>query len=84
MLQDAQFGHLYPFTDYHKHLLFLRPAAFNRNRFNNNRIDWLIDYNTKIPIIPSRYDPDTISHSPVTKLDSPLKYCGNDDGGVRE
>ena len=22
MLQDAQFGYLYPFTDYHKHLLF--------------------------------------------------------------
>ena len=22
MLQDAQFGNLYPFTDYHKHLLF--------------------------------------------------------------
>ena len=52
----------------------------------------MVDYNTKIPIIPSRYDPDTISHSPVTKLDSRLKDygndsggdCGNDDGGVQE
>ena len=51
----------------------------------------MVDYNTKIPIIPSRYDPDTMFHSPVTKLDSRLKDygndsegCGNDDGGARE
>ena len=44
----------------------------------------MVDYNTKIPIMPSRYDPDTICHSPVTKLDSRLKDYGNDDGGVRE
>ena len=48
MLQDAQFGHLSPFTDYHNHLLFSDLTAFNRNRFNNNRAEWLIDYNTKI------------------------------------
>ena len=52
MLQEAQFGHLYPFTDYHKHLLFSDLTAFNRNRFNNNRANWMVDSNTKIPIIP--------------------------------
>ena len=51
----------------------------------------MVDYNTKIPIIPSRYEPDTIYHSPVTKLDSRLNTagmttggggdCGNDDWG---
>ena len=27
----------------------LRSTAFNRNRFNNNRTNWLVDYNAKIP-----------------------------------
>ena len=49
MLQDAQIGRLYLFTDYHNHLLFSDLTAFNRNRFNNNRANWLIDYNTKTP-----------------------------------
>ena len=35
------------FTDYHEYLLFSGLPAFNRNRFNNNRTDWLVDYNTK-------------------------------------
>ena len=41
----------------------------------------MVDYNTKIPIIPSRYDPYTMFHSPVTKLDSRLKDYGNDSWG---
>ena len=27
----------------------LRSAAFNRNRVNHKKADWLVDYNTKIP-----------------------------------
>ena len=50
--RDAQFGRLSPFTDYHNHLLFSDLTAFNRNRFNNNRANWLVDYNTKYPTFP--------------------------------
>ena len=53
----------------------------------NGQLDSRLQH--QIPIIPSRYDPHTISHSPVTKLDSRLKTAGmttgeygNDDGGL--
>ena len=35
--------------DYHEQLLFSDLPAFNRNRVNNNRAEWLVDYNTKTP-----------------------------------
>ena len=44
---------LSPFTDYHIHLLFSDLTAFNRNMFNNNRANWLVDYNTKYAVIPA-------------------------------
>ena len=42
----------------------------------------MVDYNTKIPIIPSRYDPRYNVSFTSNKTGFPLKYCGNDDGGV--
>ena len=44
--------------------------------------NWLVDYNTKIPIIPSLYDPRYNISFTSNKTGFPLKYCGNDDGGV--
>ena len=49
------------FTDYHEDLLFSDLTAFNRNRVNNNRAEWLFAYNTKIP-----------HHS--RQLQSPIQY----------
>ena len=42
----------------------------------------MVDYNTKIPIIPSRYDPRYNISFTSNKTGFPLKDCGNDDGGV--
>ena len=41
----------------------------------------MVDYNTKIPIIPSRYDPRYNVSFTSDKTGFPLKDCGNDSGG---
>ena len=50
MLQDAQFGYLYPFTDYHKHLLFCDlPLSTATGSTTTGPTDW----STTTPKYPS-------------------------------
>ena len=79
MLQDAQFGRLYPFTDYHKLLLFCDLPLSPKK--------WPTGWSTITPkfhTIPYNCNPLYNISFTSNKTGFPLKDCGNDDGGVRE
>ena len=80
--KNTQFGHLYTFTDYHKHLLFCAlPLSIATGSTTKRPAGWSTT-TLKYPIIPSNCDPLYNMSFTSNLTGFPVKVCGNYNGGV--